>query len=912
MSKPFQRHPRSALSLAVAAAIAMSNNSVAQQRTAADDGLVEITVTGIRAAIETAIAAKKKSESIVEVVSAEDIGKLPDTSIAESIARLPGVAAQRTGGRASQISIRGFGPDFTTGLLNGRQQVSVGDSRAVEYDQYPSELVNQVDVIKSTDASLVGQGLAGTVNIQTVRPLSREKMTVAANYRRQKLGVGTIAEGEGERYNLAYIDQFAEGKVGVAVGFARLDETGATTSRFESWGGGQALFGGANVNVPYNGFNAWADQTTQRRDGAMAVLEFAPSDNFKSTVDLFYAEFTSLTATKGFQAPLNDSWNGNPGNYDSGGQLTAATVSGGNATAGTFNKVRAVVRNDASNNVDELNSIGWGTEWKAGEFTVTTDLSYSKAEKNGSILETTAGTAQSTLGTAQLDSIQFTSAGVFTPGLDYSNRSTIKLTDVQGWGGGPAIAQAGYSKLPFVSDEVISARFDVSKDVDSSFFSSIEAGVDYTTREKVRSYTEGRLVIASGGALASAEIPGSGSTTVNGIKIATFNPVGTIGSIYRIEAKRVPDIYNKDWRVEEKLVTAHIKGNIETTLFDNTVRGNLGVQIINTDQSSTAFNVSRSATCVNDVCPAKENTAGDKFVDFLPSLNLIMDMGNEQQLRFSLSRQMARPTMNDMRASFDFGYDAGQNRLSGGGGNPALKPFRATAVDLRYEKYFDTKAYIGAAAFYKNLSTYIVRIPSTGFDFTPYITAASGVPATAPRVGTFTQPVNGSGGSIKGLELSGSFPLNMVADFLDGFGIEASYAYTDSQITLPTGGVTVDNILTNTIPLPGLSENVGDLTFYFAKAGFEARLAQRYRSSFVGEVSSFTGDRQLTYIKSEKILDGQVSYEIQSGIAKGLQLQFQAQNLTNEPFIRYRDVESNVIERVKYGKTYLFGVNYRY
>ena len=911
MSKPIQRHSRSALSLAVAAAIAMSNNAAAQQASP-DDGLVEVTITGIRAAIETAIAAKKESEAIVEVVSAEDIGKLPDTSIAESIARLPGVAAQRTGGRASQISIRGFGPDFTTGLLNGRQQVSVGDSRAVEYDQYPSELVSQVDVLKSTDASLVGQGLAGTVNIQTVRPLSRDKRTVAANYRKQKLGVGTIAEGDGERFNVAYIDQMADGKFCIAVGIARLDETGPTTSRFESWGGGQATFGGANVNVPYNGFNAWADQTTQRRDGAMAVLEFQPSDSFKSTVDLFYAEFTSLTATKGFQAPLNDSWNGNPGNYDSGGQLTAATISGGNATAGTFNKVRAVVRNDASNNVDELNSIGWSTEFKAGDFVVTTDLAYSKAEKNGGILETTAGTAQSTLGTAQLDSIQFTSAGVFTPGLDYSNRSIIKLTDVQGWGGGPAIAQAGYSKLPFVSDEVKSMRFDISKDVEGSFFSSFEAGLDYTTREKQRSYTEGRLVIASGGSLASAEMPGTGSTTVNGIKIATFNPVGTIGSIYRIEAKRVPDIYNKDWTVEEKLMTAHIKGNIDGTLFDKPVRGNLGVQLINTDQSSTAFNVSRSATCVNDVCPAKENTDGDKFLDVLPSLNLIMDMGDDQQLRFSLARQMARPTLNDMRASFDFGYDPGQNRLGGGGGNPELKPFRATALDLRYEKYFGTRAYLGAAAFYKKLSTYIVRIPNTAFDFTSYITASSGIPATAPKVGTFTQPVNGSGGDIKGVEVSGSFPLNMLADFLDGFGIEAGYAYTDSKITLPTGGVTVDQIVTNTIPLPGLSENVADLTIYFAKAGFEARLAQRYRSSFVGEVSSFTGDRQLSYIKSETILDGQLSYEFQSGFAQGLQLQFQAQNLTNEPFVRYRDNESNIIERVKYGKTYLFGVNYRY
>lgn len=911
MPKGIHTYQRSALSLAVATAIAMSGGALAQQAPA-DDGLQEITVTGIRAAIESSIAAKKQSEAIVEVVSAQDIGKLPDTSIAESIARLPGVAAQRTGGRAQQISIRGFGPDFTTGLLNGRQQVSTGDSRAVEYDQYPSELVSQVQVMKTTDAGLVGQGLAGTVNIETVRPLSRDKMTIAANYRRQKLGIGTIAEGEGDRYNLAYVDQFADRTIGVAVGFARLDETGPTTSRFESWGGGSASYGGGTVNVPYNGFNAWADQTTQRRDGAMAVLQFEPSEDFSSTIDLFYAKFHSVTATKGFQAPLNDSWNGNPGNYDSGGALTAATVSGGNATAGTFNNVRAVVRNDANDNDDELNSIGWKTEWTRGNYKITADLAYSKAEKNGTIIETTAGTAQSVLGTAALDSVQFTSAGVFTPGLDYANRSIIKLTDVQGWGGGTATPQAGYTKLPYVSDEVKTMRLDVARDVESEFFSDIEAGVDYTERGKTRSYTEGRLVVAAGGPLGAADMPGSGSTTVNGIKIGTFNPVGSIGSIYRVEAKRVPDIYNKDWSVEEKLLTLHLKANIDGTLWEKPVRGNLGLQVVNTDQSSTAFNVSRSASCAADVCPATENTAGDSFTDYLPSANLIMDLGDDQQLRMGLARQMARPTLNDMRASFDFGYDAGQNRISGGGGNPALKPFRATALDLRYEKYFGTRAYVGAAAFYKKLGTYIVRVPNPQFDFSSYITASSGIPAGVNRTGTFTQPINGNGGDIKGLELSGSFPLGMVTEYLDGFGIEANYAYTDSQISLPVGGVTVDNILTSTIPLPGLSENVGDVTVYFAKAGFEARLAQRYRSSFVGEVSSFTGDRQLSYIKSETILDAQLSYEIQSGFAKGLQLQFQAQNLGNEPFVRYRDSESNIIERVKYGKTYLFGLNYRY
>src|SRR5581483_7483288 len=122
------------------------NQALAQQQSAnaasSEEELDTITVTGVRAAIENAISVKQSSDMIVEVVSAEDIGKLPDTSIAESISRLPGLTSQRSDGRASDISIRGTDPQFANGLLNGREQVSTGDNRSIEYDQYPSELIS--------------------------------------------------------------------------------------------------------------------------------------------------------------------------------------------------------------------------------------------------------------------------------------------------------------------------------------------------------------------------------------------------------------------------------------------------------------------------------------------------------------------------------------------------------------------------------------------------------------------------------------------------------------------------------------------------------------------------------------------------------------------------------------------------
>jgi iron complex outermembrane receptor protein len=171
-----------------------------------------VQVTGIRRGIEAAISVKKNSDSIVEAISAEDLGKLPDQSIAESLARLPGVTTQRdVHGNASIISIRGMSGDFSTGLLNGREQVSTGDSRSIEFDQYPGELLSGVVVYKTPDASVVGQGLSGTVDLQTVRPLDFKGRTMAVNYRREKSGLGLdYSKGSGNRFTFSYIDQFAE------------------------------------------------------------------------------------------------------------------------------------------------------------------------------------------------------------------------------------------------------------------------------------------------------------------------------------------------------------------------------------------------------------------------------------------------------------------------------------------------------------------------------------------------------------------------------------------------------------------------------------------------------------------------------------------------------------------------------
>ena len=198
------------------AAQAPAQTSAAPTPTSDDQGA--IVVTGFRASLQNAINKKKRADQIVESVSAEDIGKLPDASIGEAIARLPGLTSQRLSGRADVISIRGFGPDFSTTLLNGREQTSTGDNRAVEYDQYPSEVINQVNVYKTPLASVIGQGLAGTVDLRTIRPIEAGKRIISIGGRAVYPDIGKLnpdAKKYGYRVNGVYVDQFANGKVGV-------------------------------------------------------------------------------------------------------------------------------------------------------------------------------------------------------------------------------------------------------------------------------------------------------------------------------------------------------------------------------------------------------------------------------------------------------------------------------------------------------------------------------------------------------------------------------------------------------------------------------------------------------------------------------------------------------------------------
>jgi iron complex outermembrane receptor protein len=898
-----QRALLQATPVAAAVAAMLMASGVAQAQTAPAAGASAapqvITVTGIRRGIESAINTKKNADAIVESISSEDIGKLPDSSIAESIARLPGLTAQRVNGRATEINIRGLSGDFANTLLNGREQVSTGNNRSVEFDQYPSELLSGVSIYKTPTSDLLGQGLSGTIDLQTVRPLNFSQRVIGVNVRGEKNGGGTPFEGDGTRFNFTYIDQFADRTIGVAFGVARLSQKvgksrsetydTSNTGNFANVNGGQ--------NFTFNqGFKYFVDDTDETRTGAMAVLEYKPNKDFSSVVDLFYSKFEKDVTKRGLEIQVNDSWKGGNLAFQSP-TLTNATVTNGRLVSGTWGNVNPLSRTIWEPREDELKSFGWNNKLKfAGGWTGMADLSFSSAESKEQIVEMEAGVFD-TVNNRPLPGTVTVSDYNRITGLqyDHGNPAIVRLTDPESWG------QNGYDKIITTKDELKAIKLVGQKDLEG-IFSRVSFGLNLTKRDKTKGSAENFLRLPTRSATnpnPGTPLPaGAGSLRLPelGFNTVRFDPGAAYPALYRLDRNINGDILRKGWEVNEDIKTVFVKADIDTELFGMPVRGNVGTQIVKSDQSSTAPVVDNTNQGTFTL-----RTAGKSYTDFLPTLNMTMEIASDQFLRLGVGRQMARPRMDQLSA-FTRSEVNDQLKWTGSGGNPNLDPYRATALDVSYEKYFGTKGYISAAAFYKDLKSYIFDFKNTQFNFSGFPNLSGRVPTS--NIGEFTAPVNGKGGTIKGIELAVDVPLSLLFKPLDGFGIQASYSDTKSAIK-PFGDADVR-------PLPGLSRKVQTLTAYYENSGFSVRVANRKRSSFIAEIEGFGSDREYKYARAETITDLQLSYEIQSGIAKGVNFLLQVNNLNNEPYVEYDGGTGRDTKKDEYGRTMLFGVSYKF
>ena len=879
----------------------------------AEENIEVIQVTGIRRSLQEAQAVKMTSSSVVEAISAEDIGKLPDVSIAESLARLPGIAAQRLDGRANVVSIRGLGPDFSLATLNGREQASINDNRGVEFDQYPSELLNSVVVYKTPDASLMTQAIAGTVDMQTISPLKHGEQTFVVNLRGETNSLGALNAGstdKGYRGSISYIDQFADDTIGIALGYSRMQSPNQE-ERWQAWGypedaNGDAILGGAK---PY------VRSSELERDGVMAVIEFQPNEQFRSVVDVFYTKFYDEQILRGIEIP--GQWGGGWANSGS----TSTTVENGLVTEGSFQDAMVLVRNDINTRDADSISVGWNNNYIIDDnWEIEADLAMSKVERTDIGIETYAGTGRGNGVGAVEPNLGFNYTGdgryLFDPSLDFADPELIKLGGAFSWG--PSIdgnMQDGFINKPKIEDELATLRLSTTYNFDEGFMRSVEFGVNYTNREKNK-VDNGEYLTLKGYEIGSGDnymlavpneyLQNPTSLAFFGMgNMLSYNALALYNAgIYNsLDAATVqPERSTNTWQVEEKVSTFYVKADFETEIGDMPLTGNFGVQAVQTNQSSNG----KAVENVNGTLEVVDSYGEDDYLEWLPSMNIALGLTDSQRIVLAAARTMSRARMDKMNASASFNYDpngAGGIYYSGSSGNPTLRPWMANQVDLSYENYFSDQGYFAIAAYYKKLENPV-------YNETIFLDFEDVIPGVEPGKGqgSFEAPVNGDGGHIAGIEASFSVDFGYFADALEGFGTILNGSYNDSEVR-----ETADR---DPIALAGLSDKTFNATIYYENSGFEARVSSRYRSDFLGEVTAISLSRVNVNVQGETVVDAQIGYDFtESGIDAlyGLSVVFQVNNLTDEPFITYTgDDARHVRDYQNYGRNFMLGANYKF
>ncbi len=948
---------RTAVSLAVAAALpgAMAMPMAAHAQDTADDEVIEeiITYGSFRRSLIDSINTKRDSSTIVEAISAEDIGKLPDSSVAESLARLPGIAGERRNGRTSGLSVRGFKEDYVGTTMNGRELLGMGDNRGVEYDLYPSEIISGVVIFKTPDATLTTQGIGGIVDLRTVRPLDSEGYLVFnGNYESNDLdSANPDYDDTGHRLALSYSGVFADETVGLAVAVATT-ESPSQEEQFRGWGYPTADPANAAPGVTLSGdetilggHDSFVRSATLERDTVAAVLQYAPNDTMTLTLDALYIDFNEDKVFRGVEEG---------GAVWGTGDYTVTGAESGFVTDGYYDGFLSVIRNDGETKESELTTFGVNFEWAVtDDWTVTADLSYGEVDKTISNVESYAGVGRpgTPQGPSTARSWTSTGSGVIYSDhptiapVDLSDFNTLTLAGPQAWGGGmsqvpefqadpdgpfpgvgPDQAQDGFVNEPIFDEDLTTLRLEASRPLDWGILSNVEFGIYYSDREKTKD--NGGFFLTAPTWPSDGPIPEEfrvGVTDMSFIGIdgvVAYNGIAMYnqGFYTATDAARLqPDREGDSYTIEEDLLSAFVKFDFDTQIGDTVVNGNFGLQIVNADQTGKGFDSFIDETLFVGAIPTED---GDDYTDVLPSFNINFEVADGHIIRAAGAKVMSRPRMDQMKpnnqVSFNFNLlnvqettDPTNSAWSGSAGNARLKPLEANQLDLAYDWYFANDGFLSAAIFYKDLTNWHAD-GSFIFDFSDFYIPEYHRVDDGTGTGTFVQPVlfegvvstttDGLEGDVTGWELQVNYPFHMLTETLDGLGILASYSYNDGE-------------LDNGQPVPGLSEETYQATIYYERGGFAARVAATKRDEFSTETPGLSLALTQTFDQGAELVDAQISYDFGLGgfdRLDGLFISLQGQNLTDEDTIQANVNAREITKYQGFGRNYLLGVIYKF
>ncbi|QNH17668.1 TonB-dependent receptor [Xanthomonas sp. SS] len=821
--------------------------------------LDNVMVIGQRASLDQAVQAKQLDDHVVEVISADNMGQMPNVTVAEALVRLPGVNGTRDRGNESLATVRGLGPRMTMGTVNGREIASSEPNRAVRWEVFPTEIVSTVKVYKTQSADLVAGGIAATVDISTISPLDHTGPTFVGTAGPIYYDEAKDVDGYspwGSRLGASWIHRFND-NLAIALGATYQKQKNAGVS-IGSWGytdDSNARDVDGDGKVDYTPWGA-ADQlklTEQTRTGAMGTVQWR-SGNFELKLDGLYSRIK-------IDEDQRQNWFNNLGYsiFSASNPYTTPgssyTIVDGDVVAATLADSNLQVDHVISHysEVKTLAAGGLNAKWSGDVWTLGGDLSFSQAKRDNDWRAVRFG--------SNPDTVSFDFRHGVTPTISTSS-------DTPEWG------ISGQTEPQALRDRIAALALSASRTIADSPITALQFGARAARREKENrhftSFQSGydQPISAYQDLIHPVQMPDLNVPTLTGGDLDAIARLGFGGFDPGLNTEQLLD----HWNVKENVREAFAKAVFSSQWFGIDVTGNVGVRAVHTDTTSDGYDT------VGGV--VQPSSASNDYTDVLPSATLNFLLDDERILRFSVAKVIARPPLDELRtgrALDDPNTTVGQ--LTGSGGNPQLNPFRATQLDLSYEWYFHKEALAALALYRKWVDSSIgYKTQHETIDGRDYLISG---------------PFNGGGGYINGAELTFQTPFFFIPH-MENFGVYSNYSYVESNLHEFSPA-------DDPLPLSGLARNTGTFDLWYSNSKFEARVGYKYHSPYT-VVYGWNAAR-LARLESEGTVDLSLAWRF----SEHLGLKFQVGNLTNEPLRAYSDNKRNRLANQDDGGYQLFG-----
>lgn len=742
----------------------------------ADSGMVleEVIVTGVRAAYERSMDIKRDSQGVVDAISAEDIGKMPDTNLAESLQRVTGVSIDRVNGEGSRVTVRGFGPDYNVVTLNGRQMPSaniddttVSASRSYDFANLAAESVAGVEIFKTGRADLATGGIGSVINIKTIRPLDIPQTIFNIGAKAHHDTTNESGDDWTPEVSGIYAQTFADDKFGVALTGSYSERDSGFTKAQTSSGwytipGGQGDWGsippdsetfinppqpGDIYSVPRN-INYQFSQIQRERVNAQLALQWAPTDNLTATLDYTYSELDIEQQNHDMGAwfngvPAFGEFTQGSGNGSVVAPIIYADATGEDVTFGAGDFGRK----------NENKSLGFNLEWWATEqLKLTFDYHDSEAEN---------GPKDSRGSHNIISGVQFNRA---LTRVDYSGDLPLaRFEYLDGLGMDPAkMLTSGTSfRNSYMKHEIEQARLEGVFAFDDSVVSSIDFGVSVTDSTNRSAYSVAQRDTWGGygdpsqyddslfqrkslgsqfdefsGHSSDALEPYYYEASFDGMRaaiadIATANgeSLGPCGALLCADPA-----YTTDRSVEEKQTAVY--GQVNFAWEDAAMPMHLTIGLrweeTEVDSDSLVPQYTQIAWVADNEFSATFDETGfssqdGSYDNWLPNIDFDIEVVENVVLRASSSITITRPLYSDLQGGTTINNPVRFNGGTGNSGNTDLDPFESTNFDFSAEWYYADGSYVSAGYYRKDVENFI---GNTTVNATPFNLAH---PAQGPR-----------------------------------------------------------------------------------------------------------------------------------------------------------------------------------